>query len=106
MCAFVGLVSGFIVVKGQVSSLITTLGVGSVVYGFVYAYTGGQVLYQGVPKGFLSDRPRRTARDPAAGLVRGGDRPRAELFFVFSGPAGGSSRSAATAPPRPSAASG
>jgi ribose transport system permease protein len=85
MCAVVGLISGFIVVKGQVSSLITTLGVGSVVYGFVYAYTGGQVLYQGVPKGFLSIAREDLFGIPlpvwyAAVIVLV-----LELFFVFSG---------------------
>lgn len=53
ICCGVGFFSGILVTKAQVSSIIATLGVGSIIYGFVYAYTGGQVLYQGVPPSFL-----------------------------------------------------
>lgn len=62
-CAVVGLASGLITVKGRVSSIITTLGMGSMVYGFVYAYTGGQVIYQGVSKDYVS-----LARDTLFGI--------------------------------------
>jgi ribose transport system permease protein len=62
-CAAVGLGSGLLTVKGKVSSIITTLGVGSMVYGFVFAYTNGQVIYQGVPKSYVS-----LARDQLFGI--------------------------------------
>lgn len=53
-CALVGMISGLIVVKGKVNAIITTLGVGSILSGIAYAYTGGRILYENVPPEFVA----------------------------------------------------
>jgi ribose transport system permease protein len=53
-CAFVGAINAVLVVKVGINSLIATLATGTVLYGLVLWYTQGTVLFQGVPKEFLS----------------------------------------------------
>ena len=52
-CGIVGLVNGVLVVKIGLNSLIVTLATGNVIYGLVLWYTGGTVLFQGIPPDFL-----------------------------------------------------
>lgn len=52
-CAVVGLVNGLMVMRLGINSLIATLATGNVLYGLVLWYTGGTVLFQGVPASFL-----------------------------------------------------
>jgi ribose transport system permease protein len=59
----VGFLNGIMIVKFHISSLIATLATGSILTGFVFWYTGGQVLYGGVPNGYVN-----IARGEAAGL--------------------------------------
>lgn len=58
-----GLMNGILIVRFRISALIATLATGSILTGVVIAYTGGQVLYGGVPKGYI-----QIARGEAAGL--------------------------------------
>jgi ribose transport system permease protein len=51
-CLVVGLVNGVLVVRLGINSLITTLAVGSVLYGVVIWYTGGEVISENVPQSF------------------------------------------------------
>ncbi len=51
--AAIGAVSGLIITKLRVNSVIATLGVGTVVVGINYAYAGGVPVASGVPKAFL-----------------------------------------------------
>ena len=51
--AAIGLVNGLLVVKFKINALIATLAVGSILTGAVFAYTGGQVLFQDVPSSFV-----------------------------------------------------
>ncbi len=44
ICALMGLINGFIVVKAQMPSFIVTLGTAFIFTGLVWAYSGGQVL--------------------------------------------------------------
>jgi ribose transport system permease protein len=53
LCCGVGLINGIVVVKGKVNAIITTLGVGSVLSGIVFAYTDGQVIFEHVPPSFV-----------------------------------------------------
>jgi ribose transport system permease protein len=51
-CLLVGLVNGTLVVRLGINSLITTLAVGSILYGIVIWYTGGTVISENVPLSF------------------------------------------------------
>jgi ribose transport system permease protein len=51
-CLVVGLINGVLVVRLGLNSLITTLAVGSILYGIVIWYTGGEVLSENVPLSF------------------------------------------------------
>lgn len=51
---FVGLVNAFCITILRVSSLITTLGVASIISGFTANLTGGQTVTAGIPKGLSS----------------------------------------------------
>lgn len=51
--ASIGAVSGLVITKLRVNSVIATLGVGTVVVGINYAYAGGVPVASGVPKAFL-----------------------------------------------------
>lgn len=53
LTGLVGLFNGVMIVKFRISALIATLATGSILTGVVFAYTGGQVLYGGVPKGYI-----------------------------------------------------
>jgi ribose transport system permease protein len=53
-CALVGLVYGLRVGGFGINSLITTLAVGSILYGIVLWYTGGEVIFENVPQSFQS----------------------------------------------------
>ena len=52
--ALIGASMGLLVGYLKVNSLIVSLGVGSVVSGLVLLYSGGQIIFQGIPKGFLA----------------------------------------------------
>lgn len=52
-CALIGFINGALVVKMGLNSLIVTLATGNVIYGIVLWYTGGTVLFEGVPRAFL-----------------------------------------------------
>ncbi len=49
----IGLINGFIVTKMRVNSVIATLGVGTIVTGFAFAYSAGVPIVAGVPEAFL-----------------------------------------------------
>ena len=51
--ALIGLVNGFIVTKIKVNSVIATLGVGTILTGFAFAYSSGVPIVAGVPEAFL-----------------------------------------------------
>ncbi|TJV03552.1 MAG: ABC transporter permease [Mesorhizobium sp.] len=51
--ALIGLVSGFIVTKMKVNSVIATLGVGTIITGLAFAYSAGVPIVAGVPEAFL-----------------------------------------------------
>jgi ribose transport system permease protein len=51
-CLLVGVVNGLLVVRLVINSLITTLAVGSILYGVVIWYTGGEVISEHVPQSF------------------------------------------------------
>ena len=51
--AFVGLFNGLIITKIGVTDFIVTLGTMSVADGLIYAYCGGNPIYQNIPKSFL-----------------------------------------------------
>jgi ribose transport system permease protein len=53
-CILVGLVNGILVVRLGINSLITTLAIGSILYGVVLWYTGGEVIFENVPQSFQS----------------------------------------------------
>jgi ribose transport system permease protein len=53
-CVLVGLVNGILVVRLGINSLITTLAIGSILYGVVLWYTGGEVIFEEVPQSFQS----------------------------------------------------
>ena len=46
--------AGMLVVRFKINSLIATLAVGNVLYGIVLWFTGGTILFQNVPPGFLA----------------------------------------------------
>ena len=48
-----GLLNGIMIVKFKISALIATLATGSILTGVVVAYTGGEVLYGGVPASYV-----------------------------------------------------
>lgn len=50
----VGLINGLLVVRFEINSLIATLAVGNILYGIVLWFTGGTILFQDVPEGFLT----------------------------------------------------
>lgn len=50
--ATVGLVNSLIVTKARVNSVVATLGVGTLLIGFNYAYSAGQPISAGVPNAF------------------------------------------------------
>ena len=49
----IGLVNGLIVTKIRVNSVIATLGVGTILTGFAFAYSAGVPIVSGVPEAFL-----------------------------------------------------
>ncbi len=49
----IGFVNGFIVTKMRVNSVIATLGVGTILTGFAFAYSSGVPIVAGVPEAFL-----------------------------------------------------
>jgi len=51
--AIVGMINGALITKIGLNSLIVTLATGNVIYGIVLWYTGGTVLFQGIPQEFL-----------------------------------------------------
>jgi ribose transport system permease protein len=51
--ALIGVVNGFIVTKIKVNSVIATLGVGTILTGFAFAYSAGVPIVAGVPEAFL-----------------------------------------------------
>ena len=51
--ALIGLINGFIVTKMRVNSVIATLGVGTILTGFAFAYSSGVPIVAGVPEAFL-----------------------------------------------------
>jgi len=51
--AVVGAVNGLIVTKLRVNSVIATLGVGTILVGFAFAYSSGVPIVAGVPEAFL-----------------------------------------------------
>ncbi len=51
--ALIGLVNGLIVTKIRVNSVIATLGVGTILTGLAFAYSGGAPIVAGVPEAFL-----------------------------------------------------
>jgi ribose transport system permease protein len=51
-CLLVGVINGLLVVRLGINSLITTLAVGSILYGVVIWYTGGEVISENVPLSF------------------------------------------------------
>ena len=53
-CLALGLLNGILVVHFKINSLIATLAVGNVLYGIVLWFTGGTILFQNVPAGFLA----------------------------------------------------
>ena len=53
-CVAIGLLNGILVVRYEINSLIATLAVGNILYGIVLWFTGGTILFQNVPQGFLS----------------------------------------------------
>ncbi len=54
ICAAVGLLNGLLVIGLRINALIATLATGSVLTGVVFAYTNGEVLFEGVPASFTS----------------------------------------------------
>ena len=52
--AAIGATMGVLVGYLQLNSLIVSLGVGSVVAGLVLLYSGGQIIFKGIPSGFVS----------------------------------------------------
>lgn len=48
--AFMGVLIGYL----HLNSLIVSLGIGSLVAGLVLLYSGGQIIFQGIPRGFLA----------------------------------------------------
>ncbi|AFT90377.1 ribose transport system permease protein (plasmid) [Paraburkholderia phenoliruptrix BR3459a] len=52
--ALIGLLMGVLVGYLQLNSLVVSLGVGSVLSGVVLVYSGGQVIYKGIPPDFLA----------------------------------------------------
>ena len=52
-CLALGLLNGLLVVRFEINSLIATLAVGNILYGIVLWFTGGTILFQNVPEGFL-----------------------------------------------------
>ncbi|PMS37194.1 monosaccharide ABC transporter membrane protein (CUT2 family) [Trinickia symbiotica] len=52
--ALIGLLMGVLVGYLQLNSLVVSLGVGSVLSGIVLVYSGGQVIYKGIPPNFLA----------------------------------------------------
>lgn len=53
-CLALGILNGILVVRFKINSLIATLAVGNVLYGIVLWFTGGTILFQNVPPGFLA----------------------------------------------------
>ena len=53
-CLALGILNGILVVRFKINSLIATLAVGNVLYGIVLWFTGGTILFQNVPAGFLA----------------------------------------------------
>lgn len=51
--ALVGLINSLIVTKARVNSVVATLGVGTVLIGFNYAYSAGQPIAAGLPDSFF-----------------------------------------------------
>ncbi|WP_119389694.1 ABC transporter permease [Taklimakanibacter lacteus] len=51
--ALIGLANGLIVTKIRVNSVIATLGVGTILTGLAFAYSGGAPIVAGVPEAFL-----------------------------------------------------
>jgi ribose transport system permease protein len=51
--ALIGLVNGVLVVYFQIHALIATLAVASILDGLTFLYSGGAVLYTGIPNGFI-----------------------------------------------------
>jgi ribose transport system permease protein len=49
----IGWVNGVLVFYFRVNALIATLAVGSILEGFTYLYTNGQVIYQGIPNSYI-----------------------------------------------------
>ena len=52
-CIAIGVINGLMVVRFEINSLIATLAVGNILYGIVLWFTGGTILFQDVPPGFL-----------------------------------------------------
>ena len=53
-CLALGILNGILVVRFKINSLIATLAVGNVLYGIVLWFSGGTILFQNVPPGFLA----------------------------------------------------
>ena len=51
--AVVGLINSLIVTKARVNSVVATLGIGTLLIGFNYAYSSGQPISAGVPNSFF-----------------------------------------------------
>lgn len=49
VCTAVGLINGLLVTRLQINSLITTLGMSTILAGVIGAYTGGNVFYENIP---------------------------------------------------------
>jgi ribose transport system permease protein len=53
VCTFAGLINGLLIIKIGLNSLIVTLATGNFIFGLVLWYTGGTILFQGIPAQFL-----------------------------------------------------
>ena len=51
---FIGLINGLLVSRVGVSDFITTLGMGEVIYGISFLYTGGRQVVGDLPKAFMN----------------------------------------------------
>lgn len=51
--ALIGWINGALIVYFRVHALIATLAVGSILQGFTFYYTNGEVIYEGIPDSFI-----------------------------------------------------
>lgn len=64
----VGLINGLLVAKGGINSLVVTLATSTMVAGAVLWYTGGAVIFDGVPDNLTNIAARKVVGIPIAGV--------------------------------------